>query len=69
MNILILVGAINALILPLALGTLLVAAYKKDIVGDYRHPFFLTVTGAFVVVIMAMMGGYTIINEIPKLWS
>ncbi|CAM5622659.1 hypothetical protein [Bacillus safensis FO-36b] [Bacillus safensis subsp. safensis] len=56
------------MILPLALGTLLVAAYK-DIVGDYRHPFFLTVTGAFVVVIMAMMGGYTIINEIPKLWS
>ncbi|MBW3701854.1 divalent metal cation transporter [Bacillus altitudinis] len=68
-NILILVGAVNALILPLALGTLLIAAYKKEIVGDYRHPFFLTATGAFVVVIMAIMGGYTIMNEIPKLWS
>lgn len=69
MNILVLVGAINALILPLALGTLLVAAYKKEIVGDYRHPFFLTASGALVVIIMALMGGYTIMTEIPKLWS
>lgn len=38
-KILVLVGSLNGLILPIALGTLLVAAYKKNIVGDYKHPF------------------------------
>ena len=32
-KVLFLVGAINGLILPIALGTLLIAAYKKSIVG------------------------------------
>lgn len=67
-KVLVLVGALNALILPLALGTLLIAAYKKSIVGDYKHPLWLTVSGVFVVVIMALMGGYTIINSLPQLF-
>ncbi|MFC0273303.1 NRAMP family divalent metal transporter [Metabacillus herbersteinensis] len=68
-KVLILVGTLNALILPLALGTLLVAAYKKNIVGDYKHPLFLTITGVFVVIIMSILGGYIIINELPKLFQ
>ena len=47
-NVLLLVGALNALILPLALGTLLIAAYKKNIVGDYKHPIWLTIGGGIV---------------------
>ncbi|OKO87776.1 Mn2+/Fe2+ transporter, NRAMP family [Geobacillus proteiniphilus] len=35
---------------------MLVAAYKRDIVGDYRHPLWLTVFGAIVVVLMEYMG-------------
>ena len=68
-NILILVGALNALILPLALGTLLVAAYKKNIVGDYKHPLWLTITGALVVVIMGVLGIITLIEQIPLLFK
>ena len=66
---LILVGALNGLILPLSLGVILVAAYRRDAVGDYRHPPWLTVTGAIVVAVMAAMGARTLAVELPKLWS
>lgn len=68
-KILLLVGAINGLILPIALGTLLIAAYKKKIVGDYKHPLWLTISGILVVVVMALMGGYTIIDQMPLLFK
>ncbi|MED1715893.1 divalent metal cation transporter [Bacillus paralicheniformis] len=68
-NLLVLAGALNGLILPIALGSLLIGAYKKNIVGDYRHPIWLTIPGILVVIVMAIMGGYTLINEIPKLWG
>ena len=68
-NLLVLAGALNGLILPIALGSLLIGAYKKNIVGDYRHPIWLTIPGVLVVIVMAVMGGYTLINEIPKLWG
>lgn len=68
-NILLLVGALNALILPLALGTLLVAAYKKDIVGAYKHPLWLTITGGLVVVVMGVLGIMTLIEQIPLLFK
>lgn len=68
-KVLILVGALNSLILPFALGTLLIAAHKKNIVGMYKHPISLTICGVFVVIITSIMGGYTIINEAAKLLS
>lgn len=68
-NILLLVGALNALILPIALGTLLIGAYKKNIVGDYKHPLWLTITGGLVVVIMGILGIMTLIEQIPLLFK
>ncbi|MCY8757163.1 NRAMP family divalent metal transporter [Bacillus haynesii] len=68
-NLLVLAGALNGLILPIALGSLLIGAHKKNVVGDYRHPIWLTIPGILVVIVMAIMGGYTLINEIPKLWG
>ncbi|WP_255485832.1 NRAMP family divalent metal transporter [Sporosarcina sp. BP05] len=68
-NVLLLVGALNALILPLALGTLLVAAYKKDIVGNYKHPLWLTIGGGFVVISMGVLGIVTLIEQIPLLFK
>lgn len=67
-KILILVGAINGLILPLSLGLMLVAAYKKTIVGDYKHPIWMTLFGAVVVVAMGLMGGYTLFTQLPTLF-
>ncbi|MCG1021157.1 NRAMP family divalent metal transporter [Sutcliffiella horikoshii] len=66
---LILAGAFNGLILPVALGTLLIAAYKKEIVGDYKHPLWLTIFGAVVFIATAYLAAVTLINQVPKLFS
>jgi Mn2+/Fe2+ NRAMP family transporter len=55
-TVLILVGAINGLILPLSLAAMLIAAHRRRIVGDYRHPLLLTLAGVVVAGAMAMLG-------------
>ncbi|HLS61087.1 MAG TPA: NRAMP family divalent metal transporter [Virgibacillus sp.] len=64
-SVLLIAGALNALILPLALGTVLVGAYKKNIVGDYKHPLWLTIGGGIVVVLMSVLGIMTLVEQIP----
>ena len=66
-KVLILVGALNGLILPLSLGTMLVAANRVAVVGDYRHPKSLTLGGALVTLAMAWLSVQTLINEVPAL--
>ncbi|WCK54433.1 divalent metal cation transporter [Aneurinibacillus sp. Ricciae_BoGa-3] len=68
-KILVLVGSLNGLILPISLGVMLIAAYRKKIVGDYKHPLWLTIFGIIIVVAMAFMGVYTMINDVPKLFK
>jgi Mn2+/Fe2+ NRAMP family transporter len=68
-QLLILAGALNGLILPITLGTILFAAYKKKIIGNYKHPLWLTIFGVLVVLIMAWMGGYTLIKQLPALFG
>lgn len=68
-TILLIVGALNAFILPIGLGTLLIAAHKKNIVGTYKHPIWLTVTGAFVVVIMGILSVVTLIEQVPLVFK
>ncbi|MEK5206900.1 NRAMP family divalent metal transporter [Psychrobacillus sp. FSL H8-0510] len=68
-NVLILVGALNALILPLALGTLLIGAYKKEVVGEYKHPLWMTIGGGLVTIIMGVLGIMTLIEQIPLLFN
>ncbi|ACQ93464.1 conserved hypothetical protein [Tolumonas auensis DSM 9187] len=68
-KILVLVGAVNGLILPLALIPMLIAAYKKSIVGDYKHPVWMAVFGGFVALLMSGMGIYTLFISIPKLFA
>lgn len=64
---LVLVGALNGLILPLALATMLVAAHRRGIVGDYRHPKLLTALGTVVAVAMAAVGAYVLWRDLPAL--
>ncbi|MBM7647347.1 Mn2+/Fe2+ NRAMP family transporter [Bacillus ectoiniformans] len=66
---LILAGSLNGLILPIALGVMLIAAHKKSIVGEYRHPVWMTIFGVLVVLLMAYMGGYTLITQLPTLFA
>lgn len=64
---LVVAGALNALVLPLALGTILVAAHHRRIVGEYRHPVWLTAYGGAVVIAMSVLAVSTIIIAISQL--
>lgn len=64
---LIMVGSLNGFILPVSVAAMLLAARRRDIVGDYRHPTILVVAGWMVAVSMAAMGGYTLVRDIPRL--
>lgn len=55
-------GALNGIILPLALAVMLVSATRKKIMQGYRHPLFLHIAGWLVVLIMAFMALYTLIK-------
>lgn len=65
--ILVIVGTLNGLILPITLTVTLIAAHKKRIVGDYKHPLWMTVFGVIVVVLTTYMCGMTLLYQIPKL--
>jgi len=63
-KILLAVGAINGLILPIALGVMLVAAYRSKIIADYKQPLWLTIAGIGVVATMVWMGYGTIMQMV-----
>lgn len=66
---LILAGAVNGIILPLALTVILLAVHKKRIAGSYRHPVWLTIAGWLVVAAMSWMGWITIRQNLGKLFQ
>ena len=55
-KILVTVGALNGLILPIALALMLVAVKKTNLVGNYKHSTFILTIGWFVVIFMSYMG-------------
>ena len=56
-KLLVLAGAVNGLILPVTLGTMLIASRNKKIVGeDYKHPMWMTVLGVIVFALAAYIG-------------
>jgi Mn2+/Fe2+ NRAMP family transporter len=68
-KVLIAVGALNALILPLGLAIVLLAARRRSVMAEYRHPGWLSVAGAVVAAAMAIMATRTVFAELPKLWG
>lgn len=67
-QLLILAGALNGLILPIVLTTILIASRKKSIVGDYHHPTPLLVFG-ILTVLVTMGAGYIALEGIIELWN
>ncbi|MCL1941205.1 MAG: divalent metal cation transporter [Synergistaceae bacterium] len=55
-TLLVLAGSINGLILPLSLASILLAAHRADIIGNYKHPVWLTGLGWLMVAFTAWMG-------------
>jgi Mn2+/Fe2+ NRAMP family transporter len=66
-KLLVLAGAVNGLILPIALAVILLAANKKKIVGDYRHPIWMQAAGWLVVLAMSWMGFLTLKSNVLQL--
>lgn len=67
-QLLILASSFNGLILPLTLSSMLMALRRKDIIGDYKNPIWLTVLGIVVVCISAY-AGISSIKQISALWN
>lgn len=54
-TLLVLAGSLNGMILPLSLASMLLAVHRRDIMGQYRHPVWLTVLGWVMVAFTAWM--------------
>jgi len=63
-DLLVLAGAVNGLILPVALGIILLAATSKRIMKGYQHPVWMQLAGWIVVFVMAWMGWKAIMESI-----
>ncbi len=59
-KVLITVGALNGLILPVALAVMLLAIRKKSLVKNYVHPKWMSAAGWLVVAIMSWLGAKVI---------
>jgi Mn2+/Fe2+ NRAMP family transporter len=66
-KLLILAGAINGIILPIALTVILLAARRPLLVHQYKHPLILQIIGWIVVAAMSWMGYITIQQTVGKL--
>lgn len=67
-QLLIIAGALNGLILPVSLGVMLAASFRKNIVGEhYRHPVWMVVAGV-VVVCLSFVSGIKAVPSILQLF-
>ena len=65
---LVLAGAFNGLILPIALAVILLAATKSSVMRDYKHSIILQALGWLVVIAMSWMGFITLQQYFGKLF-
>ncbi|AMN67248.1 NRAMP family divalent metal transporter [Psychrobacter sp. P11G5] len=59
-QVLVLVGTLNGLVLPIAMVIILIAAYRKNIVGNYKHPIWIAVFGWIIAIAMSILSVMTI---------
>lgn len=66
-RLLVLAGAVNGLVLPVALALMLIAAGRGKLNIQYKHPLWLQAAGWAVVALMSWMGWITIQQSIQRL--
>ncbi|GAC1374616.1 MAG: divalent metal cation transporter [Hymenobacter sp.] len=66
-QLLIFAGAINGLILPIALGIVLVAATSRRLMNGYRHPRWMLAAGWVVVLMMGGLSVPVLVEQVGKL--
>jgi Mn2+/Fe2+ NRAMP family transporter len=67
-RLLVLAGGLNALILPVTLGVVLVASRRRDLMGEYRHPPVLQAAG-WMAWLVSVGAGALAIGEMGRLWT
>jgi len=67
-RLLVLAGGLNGLILPVTLGVVLLAARRRDLMGDYRHPPVLQAAGWLGWAVSAVAGAVAL-REMGRLWT
>lgn len=55
-EVLVFVGALNGFILPVSLVIILLAASNSRLVGDYKHPLWMTIVGWIAAVLVGILG-------------
>jgi Mn2+/Fe2+ NRAMP family transporter len=68
-KVLIIVGALNALILPFALLLILLISNRPQFVGSYNHPRWLVILGWVAVLAIFLMSIKTIFVDLGRLWN
>ncbi|UYZ38860.1 divalent metal cation transporter [Clostridium beijerinckii] len=63
-KVLVIVGTINGFVLPITLTSILIGAHNKKIVGEYKHPVWMTIAGFIVVAITAYMSVHTALTQL-----
>ncbi|MFD1872583.1 NRAMP family divalent metal transporter [Hymenobacter bucti] len=66
-QLLIFAGAINGMILPIALAVVLIAATNRRLMGTYRHPRWMLAAGWVVVVIMGGLSVPVLVEQVSAL--
>lgn len=66
-ELLVFAGALNGLILPLALAIILFASTKKRLMKDYHHPLWMQAAGWAVVAVLGWMGIRVLIDYFSAL--
>ncbi len=66
-QLLVFAGAVNGLILPIALGIILVAATSRRLMGTYRHPRWMLAAGWVVVAIMGALSVPVLVEQVGAL--
>jgi Mn2+/Fe2+ NRAMP family transporter len=59
---LILAGTVNGILMPVVLGVVLLASRRRDIVGEYAHPWWAMAIGCIAWIITVIMAYRTITN-------
>ncbi|MEO8649712.1 MAG: NRAMP family divalent metal transporter [Acidobacteriota bacterium] len=59
-------GTVNGFILPVGLALILVSSRRTSLLGDYRHPKWLTAAGWGVVLIMTSFSILTLIESVSN---
>jgi Mn2+/Fe2+ NRAMP family transporter len=59
-------GALNGLILPVTLGVVLVAARRRDLMGEYRHPWPLAAAGWLAWAVSLVAGARAVLEALAR---